>query len=176
MKKHRGRKALKLTAAIVRTIAWIVTLAALLLLSVMIIPRVAGLYPYVIQSGSMEPTIHAGSVAFIDQRADEVQIGDIVAFRHPEDQEIVVVHRVVEIYEDSFLTQGDANEASDSEEIPLSCLVGRFRFSIPYLGFVVSEITLPRLEWGIAVILGLNIAAELLHRATKRKKGGTKIR
>ena len=169
-RRRTGRKALKITAGIVRTVAWIVTLAALLLLSVMVIPRIVGFYPYVIQSGSMEPTIHAGAVAFIDQRADEVQTGDIVAFRHPEDEEIVVVHRVVETYENGFLTQGDANEAPDSEEIPLACLMGRFRFSIPYLGYVVSEITLPRLEWGIAVILGLNVAAEVLRKIERKGK------
>ena len=170
MKRRGGRKALKITAGIVRTVAWIVTLAALLLLSVMVISRIVGLYPYVIQSGSMEPTIHAGAVAFIDQRADEVQIGDIVAFRHPEDEEIVVVHRVVETHEDSFLTQGDANETPDSAEIPMACLVGRYKFSIPWLGYLVSEITLPRLEWGIAVILGLNIAAEVLHKIERKGK------
>ena len=147
MRKYRtGQKALKLAAAIVRTIAWIVTLAALLLLSVMVIPRVVGLYPYVIQSASMEPTIHTGAVAFIDQREEDIQVGDIIAFHHPNDEEIVVVHRVVEIHENQFRTQGDANEAPDSEEISLTNLVGRYRFSIPYLGYVVSEITLPRLE------------------------------
>ena len=169
-KQQTGRKALKIAAAIVRTIAWIVTLAALLLLSVMVIPRVVGLYPYVIQSSSMEPTIHTGAVAFVDQREEDIQVGDIIAFHHPNDEEIVVVHRVVEIHENEFRTKGDANEAPDSEEIPLTNLVGRHRFSIPYLGYVVSEVTLPRLEWGIALILGLNIAAELLHRATKRKR------
>ena len=169
-KQQTGRKALKIAAAIVRTIAWIVTLAALLLLSVMVIPRVVGLYPYVIQSSSMEPTIHTGAVAFIDQREEDIQVGDIIAFHHPSDEEIVVVHRVVEIHESQFRTQGDANEAPDSEEISLTNLVGRYRFSIPYLGYVVSEVTLPRLEWGIALILGLNITAELLHRATKRKR------
>ena len=123
-----------------------------------------------IQSSSMEPTIHTGAVAFIDQREEDIQVGDIIAFHHPSDEEIVVVHRVIEVGEDSFRTKGDANEAPDSEEIPLTCLIGRFRFSIPYLGYVISEVTLPRLEWGIALILGLNIAAELLHRATKRKR------
>ena len=76
---------------------------------------------------------------------------------------------MVEIHESQFRTQGDANEAPDSEEIPLTNLVGRYRFSIPYLGYVVSEITLPRLEWGIALILGLNIAAEILHKVSKKE-------
>ena len=168
-KQQTGWKALKLATAIVRTIAWIVTLAALLLLSVMVIPRVVGLYPYVIQSSSMEPTIHTGAVAFIDQREEDIQVGDIIAFHHPSDEEIVVVHRVVGTQKDCIRTQGDANEAPDSEEIPLTNLVGRYRFSIPYLGYVVSEITLPRLEWGIALILGLNIAAEILHKVSKKE-------
>ena len=172
--KSRGRSPkgmfLRCITGIVRFVAIAVTIAALLLLGIMVLPRIFGFYPYVILSSSMEPTIPAGAVAFADTKEDLVKPGDIIAFSHPEDPEIVVVHRVIGVSETGYRTKGDANEAPDGEEIPKEGLIGVNRFHIPWIGYVVQWLTRTGVEWWIVLILGLNIAAELLHKLTKQKR------
>ena len=163
-------KGLRITAGIVRVCAAVVTIVALLFLGLMVLPRIAGLYPYVILSSSMEPTINAGAVAFVDRKADRAAVGEIIAFFHPEDEEVVVIHRVIGISENGYYTKGDGNEVMDSEELPREKLIGVSRFTVPWLGYVVSEITGISLAWVIALILALNIAAELLRKLTKKKR------
>ena len=50
--------------------------------------------PGIIMSGSMEPTIHTGSLAFVDCKKAQPEKGDIIAFYRGEE---LVTHRVIDI-------------------------------------------------------------------------------
>lgn len=111
-----------------------VILAALLFL-----PRIFGLQPLAVLSGSMEPTYHVGSLIYVDKvGADKISVGDPMTFKLS--GETVVTHRVVEKNEAEqyFVTKGDANENVDGGEVAFSNVIGKPLFSIPLLGYLAT--------------------------------------
>ena len=72
-----------------------------------------GIVPYVVLSGSMEPTIETGSVCFINKHADydSIKEDDIIAFQMKNGP--LVTHRVVEVTDSGLTTKGDNNTDID---------------------------------------------------------------
>ncbi len=102
--------------------------------------RMAGYTPYVVASGSMEPTVSAGSVIFVQAIAPEgVRVGDVITFTLPDR---IVTHRVTSIATTdlgtTFTTRGDANTATDPWLVRPNGDVGAVRLTVPFLGFVVA--------------------------------------
>ena len=48
------------------TIVTVVTFLCIVIAAIFILPKAAGFTPYIVESGSMEPTIHTGAIAFIN--------------------------------------------------------------------------------------------------------------
>lgn len=94
-----------------------------------------------ITSGSMWPALKEGSLVFIQGVSkDALKIGDIVVYRNGATGSFVI-HRVVELGEDTMTTKGDANFTRDApvayrDLVGRSVTVGGKPFSIPYLGSV----------------------------------------
>ena len=142
-------------------------LAIILYLGIALGPMAAGIKSYVVQSGSMEPKIETGSLAYI-QKAEtnaplsklieykDIEIGDIIAFTKGEDGEsITVVHRVTDIDENgNYITKGDNNDTADLGYVSPDQVVGHCLFSIPKLGYFTAWLQTKK---GIivAIILGL---------------------
>lgn len=130
---------------------------ALLLLGAVVVLSLFPLLPIpgnfeslVVMSGSMEPAIHVGSVAFI-KSTENIKVGDIVTFKNPSDPQENFTHRIVEISEPDeiseisvFKTKGDANDAPDGWELTKDDIVGKFFLSIPLLGYPVNFAKTPR--------------------------------
>lgn len=118
-------------------LGWILLAAGVLLLVVVVAaPRVLGWQFAVVTSGSMEPAIHTGSLAFFEDVPSEgVYRGDIVLFAGPDGRQ--VTHRVASVTADGAMvvTRGDANNAADANPVPVGALRGKYVFSIPYLGY-----------------------------------------
>ena len=97
-----------------------------------------GIVPYVVLSGSMEPTIETGSVCFINKHADydSIKEDDIIAFQMKNGT--LVTHRVVEVTDSGLTTKGDNNEDIDGSTITKSEFVGKNLFWIPKVGYVVK--------------------------------------
>ena len=98
------------------------------------IPRLLGYEIYNIETGSMEPTLPIGSVAYVegvDPR--DVETDDIIAYDY---EGAIVTHRVVQnqYFSEEFTTKGDANENKDINPVPYRNLIGRVRYHIPYIG------------------------------------------
>jgi signal peptidase len=128
-----------MTAAIKLTIsALIVVLFAFSLLFIGI--RTAGMATFVVTGGSMEPTIHKGSLV-IDQpvTADTLKLGDIITFDHYDQ---TTTHRIVGIEGSAtatmFSTKGDANQVTDPEPITFPGRVGLVKLAVPGLGYAVA--------------------------------------
>ena len=109
--------------------------------------RVVGLTPYVVLSGSMEPTYHTGSLIY-DKKVDPFTLkeGDVITFMVSEDT--LATHRVVGVVPDEdepgtirFRTKGDANDAEDGTLVHYKNVVGTPVFTIPYLGYFSNWIT-----------------------------------
>lgn len=100
---------------------------------------------YTVMSGSMEPTIHTGALAFVDETnvdASKIKKGDVIVFK-PTAYAIPVTHRVIKVDKKNktFQTKGDANRTPDPADCSWDSLMGVTKFSIPYLGYVVKYLT-----------------------------------
>lgn len=109
--------------------------------------RIVGLTPYVVLSGSMEPTYHTGSLIY-DKKVDPFTLkeGDVITFMVSEDT--LATHRIVGVVPDEdepgtirFRTKGDANDAEDGTLVHYKNVVGTPVFTIPYLGYFSNWIT-----------------------------------
>ena len=131
---------------------WIssILVAAVVLLAVALVGvRIVGLQPYVVLSGSMEPTYPVGSLIYV-KSADykQLKVGDPITFLVSEDT--VATHRIIEVLPDEddpntirCFTQGDANDAPDGSSVHYKNIIGKPVFSIPYLGYVSNYIQAP---------------------------------
>jgi signal peptidase len=108
----------------------------------------------------MEPNMPVGSLAItMPVAAEEVRVGDIIAFAPPWDPDVTVSHRVVEVFNDEeprFHTKGDASEDIDPWVMPAEYVTGRVVFSIPYMGYVANSALLyVRTWWGLVFLVAL---------------------
>ncbi len=115
---------------------------------------VLGIRPMIVTSGSMSPTIPAGSLVVAkDTAAADVGVGDVVAVVVGDGR---VMHRVVAAQSagaDTVLTlQGDANATPDQDPYVVR-QVARVWFDIPLLGYPVSWLSTP------LGLIGLGIGA-----------------
>lgn len=108
------------------------------LCAMVVFPRIIGMQPYTVLSGSMEPTYHVGSLIYVKKtQPAQIKVGDPVTFVLNEDL-VVATHRVVRIDSEKqyFYTKGDANNAEDLSPVYFKNLIGKPVFTIPYLGYM----------------------------------------
>ena len=79
------------------------------------VPDFLGYKPFIVLSGSMEPSIMTGDMVFVKETdPDSLKVGDVIAYKSGS---AVVTHRIVEVKaengETRYVTQGDANNAAD---------------------------------------------------------------
>jgi len=117
--------------------------------------------PYIVQSGSMEPNIHVGSICFINEKVpyEDIKVNDIVAFKS---NGLKVTHRAIAITEAGIETKGDANESSDGISTTKENYMGKNMFSIPKLGFVVNNIQNPVILGMVIIIFAILIIVDAL--------------
>ncbi|MDZ7726495.1 MAG: signal peptidase I [Candidatus Campbellbacteria bacterium] len=94
----------------------------------------------VVESGSMSPTIKAGSVVTTIPR-DDYEVDDIVTFVGRERSSIPTTHRIVDTInradQEMFVTKGDANEDVDHRTITEEEILGEVFLNVPYAGYLV---------------------------------------
>jgi signal peptidase I len=144
----------------------IMSISAVVVLGIMALtigPLALPYRAYVVVSGSMEPTLPTGAVAFLQPvEANDILVDDIITFQHPDRPGDLVTHRVIGFDESSsarfFLTKGDANGAPDSWRVPVGGSGWRLTFFMPFIGYVLSLVQSPGGRIGFlvvpAVILG----------------------
>ena len=109
--------------------------------AVLVVPKALGWHGVLVLSGSMEPTLQSGGVAFVDKVEPEaVHVGDVVTFTRPGGWQ--VTHRVVEITATTdgprFRTKGDANDVADAWVVESTALVGKVRYAFPHAAGALS--------------------------------------
>ncbi|MDN4507595.1 signal peptidase I [Dietzia maris] len=113
------------------------------------------------KTGSMSPTIPAGSVAVVKQiSADEIEVGDVVTVDREEGQ-LPVTHRVVEIYpqtpgEALIRMKGDANPDVDPGMYRVTT-VRKVLWSVPELAKVIVWFGNPYVLGGISLLAALGV-------------------
>ena len=133
--------------------AVLVFMALLVLASALPIP--GGVKTFVVRSGSMEPKIKTGSVVVVLPK-DDYSAGDVITFGPNTRTETPTTHRITEESGskglETYITKGDANEDRDLKQVRQAEVIGKVRFSIPWLGYIVAAAKKP---WGFAVIVGV---------------------
>lgn len=109
---------------------------------------------FVVKTGSMQDTININDIIIVKKTKD-VEKKDIVAF---EQDEKLIVHRVIEKDQDKVITKGDANNQKD-EPIKFEQIIGKV-VKVISMGFVIRII--------IAVI-SFNIIIWLIEKYIDRK-------
>lgn len=110
-------------------------------LSLIVVPKVAGALPLTVLSGSMTGAYEIGDVVISKPvNTDDLAIGDVITFQTRSDDPALTTHRIVGMAYGSegtsFVTKGDANNASDLDPISPEQVRGKVWYSVPQVGYV----------------------------------------
>lgn len=156
-----------------KTLEWITFLALIMLLLVVlspVLPVKNYLSSYVIVSGSMEPTILTGSLSFITpiKESSDLQKNSIIAFKSPNSPKDVVIHRIYSITNEEIKTKGDNNDSVDNWLVYEPMVIGKYIFSIPYIGRLTMFIKTPL---GFGLIIGVPALILMFMQVKKIREG-----
>jgi signal peptidase len=134
----------------------LLSLAAFAVLAVLCLSfvamRVLGLGSFIVTGGSMEPSIHKGSLVFVQPvTPSDVKVGEVITFQQYGQ---TTTHRVISIGSGStglmFKTQGDANKVADPEDKFFPGQVGVVRLALPIAGTIAGAM---QAYWRLALTL-----------------------
>jgi signal peptidase I len=137
--------------AYVHVIGWLVVYAVLATV-------VFGWRPVMITGGSMGPGIAPGDLVLVERDVEHpVAEGAVITYRSSAG--VLVTHRVVELVEGGYRTQGDANPTADNEVVPKGAVEGTARLLVPFLGRPVQWVregsTVPAFVWLLLTIAAI---------------------
>lgn len=138
----------------------------LTLVAAALVPTLWSWTSYVVESGSMTPALSVGDVVVGRPlpASDRVPNGRVMVFTDPA-RDRTLIHRVVERLGDgTFITAGDANEATDSTPVPRKNFIARGTICIPFVGlpvvWVQNHDVIPLLLWAVITSGALFVAAK----------------
>lgn len=134
MEKANTKKRGRMASVICRLFGWIILLCVIGVLVPVTVPRFLGYEIYNVVSGSMEPEIPIGSIAYVEPMdPDLIEENEIILYV-TEGAEIM--HRVVSNHkvEGYMITKGDANESEDINEVRYPSVRGRVVKHFPVIG------------------------------------------
>ncbi|MEK9201265.1 MAG: signal peptidase I [Patescibacteria group bacterium] len=121
---------------------------------------------FIVTSGSMEPSIGTGSVVVVAPRPDYFP-GEVLTFRSG--PKSVTTHRVLAkswpkdiTNPPTFITKGDANDSTDTNQLALENVTGKVVLTIPYVGLISSVAKTPMGFIFLVVVPGTIIVYEEL--------------
>jgi len=134
IKATRGRFARKEESG---SSKWILVMSFISVIGVYLFTGLLGVYPTIVASGSMQPTLQVGDIV-VSVKPDpyKVETGDVIQFRKGED---MILHRVIEVDTSegrTFITKGDANTVPDLDPVSMEQIVGKRIFTIPKIGWI----------------------------------------
>jgi signal peptidase len=118
-----------------------------------------------VTSKSMRPTYDFGDL-LIAVRADDVKVGDVIAYRLGRE---IIAHRVVNVTGEGFVTKGDAMDRPDPWVVRREDVVGRVVACVPYLGYAYVLLSNPATA---LLFAGLVFAVPLLLSIRPYEGGG----
>lgn len=156
---------------IVKKIINVLTTIIICVGGLFLILYILGIVPYVVLSGSMEPSIETGSVCFINKHAkfEDIKEKDVIAFKMKDGT--LVTHRAIEINDSGIVTKGDNNKDADNNIVTKGNFVGKNLFWIPKVGYVIKafQTTTGRII-AAAIILLLLVSGFLFGDDNKKVK------
>lgn len=162
---------MKVIAKTINVIAILFTVSVMIAVGVFMGPKLIGLNPYIVDSGSMEPLIPTGGIAYINTKDTDVTVGDVVTYRvEGLDNEKLVTHRIVREEDGKFIMQGDANDVEDQNPVSKNQIVGTYAYSFPKLGFLFAkqDKLIPLI---IMWVIGLNVLSMVANTIAEKVEG-----
>lgn len=151
-----------------RSLAWLVILAAVAVISLaVLVPRLGGATPYNVLTGSMAPGLPPGTLLVVRPvDAENIGVGDVITYQVESGQATLVTHRVVTQAFDAkgqpiFRTQGDANDVPDARWVRPVQIRGELWYAVPYLGHVSNLLTAEQRQMEVYALVGLLFAYSL---------------
>ena len=101
---------------------------------------------FVVQSGSMEPTIKTGSIVLVVSQK-QYKENDVVTFlidpnAKLKDIKSTATHRIIKVIEKdkniNYTTKGDANKSADPNTINQAQVLGKVMITIPFVGWFIA--------------------------------------
>jgi len=143
-------------------------------------PKVLGVTPLVVLSGSMEGEEHgsfpSGSMLIL-KKAKDIEVGDVIAYRDPASMEnAIVTHRVIQIVpgengEVYYHTKGDANNMADASAVPANKIIGEYFLHIPHMGNFALFLQEPV---GMLLFIGVPVIAFILYDVLRNQHAAKK--
>lgn len=133
----------------------------------------------IVRSGSMSPTIDAGSIVVVRNNANKTyNVGNVIAFRSEKNSKTIITHRVVSVERNgeivSYKTKGDANEEADGWIVDQKNVLGKVQFTLPFFGkilaFAKSDLGFPLLIIFPAVFVILLEAISIIREIRKKRR------
>jgi signal peptidase I len=105
--------------------------------------QLAGFRSFIVQSGSMEPTIATGSLVITQyMHPGSLKQNDIITFLPPTKNREFVTHRITKASHQktlsTFTTKGDNNQHEDTWTLAGGGVVGKVIVTIPYMGYLLA--------------------------------------
>ena len=135
--------------------------------------QVCGFTTAVVISGSMEPSISINDIVVIQEKKTYVT-KDVITF--VSERGSLITHHIVEITEEGYMTQGDANNSVDTEApISKDKVLGKVIFVIPGIGLALEYMKTPLGLLCITLVgfVLLTISSWLGRRPQELQKGGS---
>jgi signal peptidase I len=151
--------------AVLRLIQWLLIIAISLLAFYTISSYFSfssNYQSFVVQSGSMEPSIMTGDIIVVRQQG-KYYPNETITFFNNSDQ--IVTHRIIEIENDLYQTKGDANRAGDDDKIAKDQVIGKVVLVIPRLGFLVA---IAQSRLGIFLLLIIPVCILIIDQLLKK--------
>jgi len=118
-----------------------------------------------VSSYSMDPTLHVGDMIVV-VGDNTYRKGDIIVFERGSN---LIVHRLVRIVGNKYITKGDANPMEDLRPVERDKIKGKVFFIVPYLG--VLSLIHSRSPWllysMLAIIIVITVVKYIKERSGK---------
>lgn len=127
---------------------WTAGTALVTLVLLLAAPRLVGGQSFAVLSDSMHGAIDTGDeVVVLPHDAADIERGQIVAFDDPNDSGRLFQHRVLSVVSHGealrVTTKGDANNVSETWQVPRDGEVGRVVAVVPQLGYLLDRVANP---------------------------------
>jgi signal peptidase I len=158
----------QLRAGLISATLVVLVVAAWLLLAP---TQIGGETSYVSTTGiSMAPRFHSGDLGVVRPAAD-YRVGEIVAY-HSKTLNLVVLHRIIAVKGDRFVTKGDNNDFVDPDHPARADVIGKLAVRVPHGGHVLHWLHTPfmaaLLTGGMALVLFMGAKRQRRRRDRRR--------
>ena len=138
------------------------------LFAAIVLPLPFGIKPSIVMTGSMEPTVPTGSIAWVNENftEEDLEVGTIAVYEPQLGTE--VMHRIIAIDGDTYTFQGDNNNSPDLAEPTAENVEGIYLFHVPEAGKTFSWFMDNKIPI-LLILAGVNLAVYVVSTLLVRR-------